>query len=252
LIGLADSALFVTLVELGSGFLYCLRPTILGIRSPASFAILATAVIPAGFALALVIQYNVSGLATAYKVLGGSSGAVVKKYLILEGAFVVAAVVATITTLGFVSYVMARCRSDAALRNSAVLLTVAASLNVLRRAWEVTAWARWAWPKRVDPDYFAVLDLVLDAGPMFVQLVLLFVIGIRKQGGLWSTSQVWTQQALRLTAPVYAAPVTESYPNAYRHSHAGWEPQGTPELSGRDYHQPQKLLFSSTPGYEMK
>jgi hypothetical protein len=51
----------------------------------------------------------------------------------------------------------------------------------------------WALPLLPTPlpEAINIVDPILDLWCFFVLLVLLFVIGVRKQKGIWSTSQPW-------------------------------------------------------------
>lgn len=78
-------------------------------------------------------------------------------------------------------------------QQSGVLLLLTTILNFIRYTWNLAYAATWVLPE--DPDYVpravTIVQPMLDVWPLFILLVLLFVISIRKQKGLWSIHQPW-------------------------------------------------------------
>ncbi len=60
-----------------------------------------------------------------------------------------------------------------------------------------------AGERPADPLYVAILKPLLSTWPVFILLVLLFAMGVRKKDGLWSTQQPWTGNGVHVA---YAPP----------------------------------------------
>ena len=77
----------------------------------------------------------------------------------------------------------------------------------IRLTWDLAAVATWTLPDRSDgtPVAFNAVDPILNSWVMFVILVLLFAIGVRKKKGLWSTHQPWMDNMSQMP-PVQAVP----------------------------------------------
>ncbi|KAH8695154.1 hypothetical protein BGW36DRAFT_382207 [Talaromyces proteolyticus] len=100
--------------------------------------------------------------------------------------------VTTAATLGYAAYVLHQCRSCPGLRNSTVLFLVATILSLLRYSWAIAIDTAWELPNVTMPLVYAdIVDPIINIWTFFVILVLLFVIGRRKQDGVWSTPQQW-------------------------------------------------------------
>jgi len=55
----------------------------------------------------------------------------------------------------------------------------------------------------IPPEYYPIIDGIFNIWMLFIIVVMLFTMGIRKQKGLWSTQQAW---GLPPTAPQAVAP----------------------------------------------
>jgi len=65
----------------------------------------------------------------------------------------------------------------------------------------------WGIPEIPAPyQTYDVADPILNDWPMFVALVLIFVIGLRKHTGLWSTAQPWTGNTVVISQPAWQQP----------------------------------------------
>lgn len=42
-----------------------------------------------------------------------------------------------------------------------------------------------------EPSYLEIIDIVFHSWSIFVVVILLFAVGVKKQGGIWSTHQAW-------------------------------------------------------------
>jgi hypothetical protein len=152
------------------------------------------------------------------------------------------------------------------MQQSCVLFLVATILQFIRAVWSVVYDAAWILPAgAIVPEVVpAVVDPVLNEWSLFVLLTLVFVIGRRKLGGLWTTQQPWNQggvappmmpqqqeqhqgqwgQAAPMVyqQPVYGAPPQSGWqqqpqqvaPQDWRNS----QTQGSPPPSGATYYQP--------------
>jgi hypothetical protein len=120
---------------------------------------------------------------------------------------------------------------------SAVLFLVAAVLQFIRSLWSVIYDAAWIQQQVPIPQAVSfVVDPVLNEWSLFVAFVLIFVIGRRKLGGLWTTAQPWNQGG----AAFAAAPPVEYHGQWQQHQQPmGWQqPQpvyGAPVQNG--WHQ---------------
>ncbi|KAL1878031.1 hypothetical protein VTK73DRAFT_8255 [Phialemonium thermophilum] len=108
-----------------------------------------------------------------------------------------------------------------ALQSSSIIFLVTTILNLIRYTYMLAYDARYLLGSetRVVPRGIVIVQAVLDQMILFVLLVLLFVIGIRKRNGLWSTEQPWTK------GPIVYAPVPQQ-------TQAGWvqsAPYGAPQ-----------------------
>ncbi|KAB5566290.1 hypothetical protein GE09DRAFT_732016 [Coniochaeta sp. 2T2.1] len=111
----------------------------------------------------------------------------------ITAAVVVLFWVATLAMISFAGYVVHRVKDLEFKRSSAVILLVATILLFVRYTWQLVYVATWILPENSSGTPLAInaVDPILTAWIMFVILVLLFVIGIRKQKGLWTTEQRW-------------------------------------------------------------
>lgn len=84
-------------------------------------------------------------------------------------------------------------RHSRMLLKSAILLLVATILNFVRHTWLLVYAVRWSLNDNAGAITYAVyvVEPLCNIWPMFVLLVLLFVLSIRKREGLWSTQQPW-------------------------------------------------------------
>jgi len=117
----------------------------------------------------------------------------------LSGATDILLWLASLPTVGYAAFVVHKARSSPHLRNSAGLLLAATILNFIRTITDMAVAATYSLgpPMGLTPIYVPyVVVPVLTTIPMFVLLVLLFTIGIRKQKGLW-----WNQKPQPQMAP---------------------------------------------------
>lgn len=88
------------------------------------------------------------------------------------------------------------------MKQSAVIFLVAAILQFIRYVWSIAYEATWVLPNNVSmPLAINAVDPIMSVWTNFVILVLLFVIGIRKQKGLWTTQQPWMNQQVMAPPP---------------------------------------------------
>lgn len=95
---------------------------------------------------------------------------------------------------------------------SCVLFLVSTILNFVRHTWNLAYTARWILNDAyIVPPAISIVDPILDVWPFFVLAVLLFVICIRKQLGLWTVMQPWMDgtatMAPVMQPPMYAVPM---------------------------------------------
>jgi hypothetical protein len=107
---------------------------------------------------------------------------------------------------------------------SAVLFLVAVILQFIRSLWSVIYDAAWILQYNEIPEAVPnVVDPILNEWALFVVLVLVFVVGRRQLGGLWSTPQPWNQGL----APGAVLPQQQG---------GQWQKQQPPQMGG--YQQP--------------
>lgn len=221
-------------------------------RRRASFKILRIAT--AGIAVVLfalataLLGEVVSAYAAYYKALSASDAYEVafikymKKILIsrqLGAAFDIILWVLSMPLIGFAGFVVHSARGTP-IKNTAVLYLVATILWFIRYLWHLIYNAVWLLPTSSDgaPIWFNVADPLLNVWTFFVLLVLLYVVCVRRQQGLWSTPQPWMQ----VVAPI--GPVAYSYgPGGY--NNGAYPPPSAPSSAS-----PQQLL-QHQPSYQL-
>ncbi|KAK4238354.1 hypothetical protein C8A03DRAFT_15175 [Achaetomium macrosporum] len=220
---LADILLFVTFVELGSGFLLCQnggQPT--PIRRSNRIAILVWGAVLLVLSIALMgVNHSTIGRSYDASSSAESDNAIsdIVSLIRLEGAVTILMWLTSIPVLAFASYVVHKTKNNYALRSSAVLLLVATILDFIRLiiSMAINAAVYLGNPARyvvygtdVDPAVIFVVEPFFNFVFMFVILVLLFCLGIRKSRGLWSSPQ----SGWNLPMPVAFLPPGQGVPMA--------------------------------------
>ncbi|SPQ26763.1 85cdf562-f45b-45db-9785-5f16b4bb7273 [Thermothielavioides terrestris] len=236
----ANILLFVTLVELASGFLYCLsggQPP--SIRKFSRIAVLAWGLVLFGLSIGL-FGFDQSTAVSFYRAAAPTYGLLEEDFLSfvpdevaidrLGGAVDILMWITSIPVLAYSAYVVHRTKTNPVLRSAAILLLVANILNFIRLLFTmaIDAAAFLSDPTRavIDGDMVPaavgiIVEPLFDVVPMFVLLVLLFALTIRKAGGLWSRPQPgWTPYVV---AP-YPAVVPVAYAPQQQQQQAGGVP----------------------------
>ncbi|GAB1316097.1 hypothetical protein MFIFM68171_06307 [Madurella fahalii] len=203
----ADILLFIAFVELASGFRLCLsngsqylqrrkllRYTVLG-WGLILFIILIGLF---GFNHSLIVRQS----ATIFSEISRNEYLdLVQAQLTatrLEGAIIILFWITSMPMVGLASYAVHRSKEVPGLRSTAVLLLVATILNFIRllvvMAIYADSWLQSPAITTIRPDMAPreakyIVDSFFDYVFMFVLLVLLFVLGIRRRNGLWSQPQ---------------------------------------------------------------
>ncbi|KAK0644056.1 hypothetical protein B0T16DRAFT_460140 [Cercophora newfieldiana] len=115
----------------------------------------------------------------------------------LSGALDILLWLASLPTVGYAAFVVHKARAAPHLRNSAGLLLAATILNFVRTTTEMALTATYGLGDRIITPLYVphIVGPILSCIPMFVLLVLLFTIAIRKQKGPWSNPPQQTQWA---------------------------------------------------------
>ncbi|OIW24633.1 hypothetical protein CONLIGDRAFT_101313 [Coniochaeta ligniaria NRRL 30616] len=208
----ATALLLITLVEIGNGFLYILTQTRTRLQKGLRWATISVGGIIVVLAAAHLGQTNTTwGKYFDYQAGNsdddyfavGNFDRELKTIRQLSGAVVILFWVMTLPLIAFASYVVHRVKGIPLLRNSAVIFLVATILLFVRFTWQLAFVATWVLVDAPEgqPIAIGVVDPILTAWVMFVILVLLFVIGIRKKQGLWTTHQPWMANMNQVPGP---------------------------------------------------
>ncbi|KAJ9142447.1 hypothetical protein NKR23_g7242 [Pleurostoma richardsiae] len=228
----ADIFLVVCLAELTGGFLSCVgQKQRGGFQNILRFGSLGFGVVLLALALAYFGKIN-AAYTPYFKYLGSSSyyddddteyfdydafDDAVKTSHDLVSAFDILLLVSSVAFIALGVFVLVRVHANRVLSSSAVLFLVVTILNFIRYLWSVIYDAAWLLPQKSTPDAVSVVDPILNIWVFFVLLVLLFVLGCRKEKGLWTTPQPWMGGA---TVP----PALSGQPLApgVAQQHGGW------------------------------
>ncbi len=231
---ISNVLLLITLVELGNGFLYCLagaRSTAQKILRFAAYGYgflllvlgvaffgLETAAWNIYFGFQSDGGFSQPGEDDTQASVVDATNAKLKTARQLITVFDILHWIGTIAVVVFASYIVHKCKNSNLLRyvslsarstlsrphdadmcppkQSAILFLVATILDFVRCVWDVAYDATWVLPDQdaVTPLWLAIVEPILDTWPVFVLLVLLFTMGVRKKDGLWSTQQQQQQQ----------------------------------------------------------
>ncbi|KAK3381732.1 hypothetical protein B0H63DRAFT_213226 [Podospora didyma] len=246
---LGDIVLIFALVELGSGILHANT----GAPSPARkwlkwsafgwavfFFILALSLMAFNqsfwsntykFQRAGVSGSGVSMTTTEYKNLGRKLITDFKTRSKLEGSLNIILWISSLPVLGYAAYIVFKTRSNSLLRNSALLFLSAVVLDVVRLLCNMAIFSNLYLGDTEDTinnisqdtrTFFGVgliASPLLDNLPMFLVFGFLFVLSIRKLGGVWSTEQ--PQWGIAAVTP----PEVQPAPYMVQQTQPGWQQQ---------------------------
>lgn len=105
----------------------------------------------------------------------------------------------------------------------------------IRCLYILIAIALWVLGTEPQPQAISIIDPLLSVWPLFVLLVLLFVLGIRRRKGLWTTQQNWMNGAAPGQPPyppggLYAPPLPQmGYQGQYPGQPMQYPPQYPPQ-----------------------
>ncbi|KAK0750767.1 hypothetical protein B0T18DRAFT_56390 [Schizothecium vesticola] len=187
----SDILLLLTLVELGRGFVL--------VRRPSGAARLVRPVALAAAGVLGVLALVVFGLAVRYNrgLLAQASGEVYPTSKVLRDTLAVARlsgavdVLLWVGSLGVLGWVVGGVvRGVGAGVRRSVSLVLAASIITSLRALGLMVLAAMSGfsVRRITPEEVFIVRPVVDVVPLLIVLVLLFVVSIRKEGGLWSAA----------------------------------------------------------------
>lgn len=81
------------------------------------------------------------------------------------------------------------------LNQSAIVYLVATVLDAIRLVLRVVLTAAWIMPNKDIPYAWNIIDAISNTWLRFVILVLLLIIGNRRQRGVWASVQPWMDRA---------------------------------------------------------
>ncbi|ERS97101.1 hypothetical protein HMPREF1624_06430 [Sporothrix schenckii ATCC 58251] len=164
----------------------------------------------------------------------------------LGGAFDILVFVLSLPLLGAAGYLVSRAQG-LPIKNTTVLYLVAVVFWFIRFLWRLVYNAVWLLPTTTirTPIWLNVVDPLLNVWTFVITIILLYIVGVRRAGGLWSTPQPWTQFA---AGGAYGggyqpgvAPAAPYQYNGYNGYNAGPVPPGAPvyQLQGHDAQRQQ-------------
>ncbi|KIH93580.1 hypothetical protein SPBR_04242 [Sporothrix brasiliensis 5110] len=114
----------------------------------------------------------------------------------LGGAFDILVFVLSLPLLGAAGYLVSRAQG-LPIKNTTVLYLVAVVFWFIRFLWRLVYNAVWLLPPTTmyTPLWLNVVDPLLNVWTFVITIILLYIVGVRRAGGLWSTPQPWTQFA---------------------------------------------------------
>ncbi|KAH7020318.1 hypothetical protein EDB80DRAFT_221019 [Ilyonectria destructans] len=117
----------------------------------------------------------------------------------LDLAYLIINWVATAGVLGYASFVMHRYRSVKPSRTCAIMYLVAAILGFISGSWTAIQFIIYDyWPSYYIPvEATQLTSIFLDTWMLTAVLVLVFAIGVKKQGGLWTVSRPWMNESTK-------------------------------------------------------
>lgn len=113
-------------------------------------------------------------------------------------------------------------------------------LSLLRYTYAVAEDARWIIPETGEPIVvYGVVDELLFVWVFFVILVLILVIGARKQRGLWSKAQPWMTAPVMtvqvMTVPASTGPAVIAGPIQPPVQQMEWKNEPQPQMQSMGY-----------------
>ncbi|KAK4039064.1 hypothetical protein C8A01DRAFT_36964 [Parachaetomium inaequale] len=215
---LADIFLFITVVEIAGGFLLCLKGAAepIPMRRFSRIAILAWAVVL--FALVIASFGLNHDLASRSNTITLSTYEGIRTTLIrLNGAVSIMFWLTSMPMLFFAAYVVHNTKKHELLRGGAILLLVATVLDFVRLTISMALFIHSSLidldktnrQRTVTPLYVSwIVGPFFDFVLMFILLVILFSLAVKKRKGLWSQPQ---QQGWAYPTVVYV-PAAGVYP----------------------------------------
>ncbi|CAK7243221.1 MAG: hypothetical protein STHCBS139747_004733 [Sporothrix thermara] len=167
----------------------------------------------------------------------------------LGAAFDIIVWILTLPLIGFASYLVhfARLQRQPS-RRATVLLLVATLVWFVRYTWRLAYNAAFLLP----PDSYGaplwsyVANPLLSTWPLYVVLVLLYVIVSRRARGLWSTSQPWMAQSSGVAGPANG-PAYEPVYNPAGYGQGGYAALGGYKYTPPVLVSPQQQQLESQP-----
>ncbi|EQK99783.1 hypothetical protein OCS_04510 [Ophiocordyceps sinensis CO18] len=171
--------------------------------------------------------------------------------------------VATVVALAR-SVLVAVTTSEPRVKTASRYLIACCTLLLLRAAYDIGFYAKYvpfgdAPSIMTDAEssppgpHFAILDVVLSCWPLFTLLVLLFVLGAKKQHGIWSTEQPFMMvRPSHQGMPLHTPWGYEYSPQSQQPLHPSWQqPRGSedphPHAHEPSFHQPSPLAPRHVP-----
>ncbi|KAL5610898.1 hypothetical protein FOBRF1_007015 [Fusarium oxysporum] len=191
LLDVTDIFLTLTLFELGNGFLICF----MGKRSNAHLVVRYTTIVPSAVVLYLTIATYLKGYSAWSKILylnEDSEPRVLSDFEELEAwdtPLLVVWSIASVLLFAYASFVVRKAGDKPLLLSSAMLFLVATILNLTNPAQRL-AMDIIGLDKDISlfTSHYYMADTILDYWVRFLTLGLVFVVGVRKDDGLWTTA----------------------------------------------------------------
>ncbi|KAH7111919.1 hypothetical protein B0J13DRAFT_576222 [Dactylonectria estremocensis] len=191
LLDVTDIFLILTLFELGNGFLICF----MGKRSSAHLVIRYITLVPSAVILYLTIATYLKGFSTWSKILclnEDNEQRVLNDFEELEAwdtPLLVVWSIASVLLFAYASFVVRKARDKPLLLSSAMIFLVATILNLTNpvRHLAVVILGLDKDVYLLTGDYY-IADTILDYWVRLFTLVLVFIVGVRNDDGLWTTA----------------------------------------------------------------
>ncbi|KAK1832007.1 hypothetical protein QBC39DRAFT_371390 [Podospora conica] len=189
----SDILLLATLVELARGFVLTRRARAARIAKPAYLAAAGVLGVLALVVFGMAVRYNWGVMAQVKGRTGYSGAQMVRDTLVvarLSGALEVLLFVGSLGVVGWVVGGVVR-GAVGGVKKTVTLLLTASVVTALRALGLMVITCLYGFAITVvEPEVLFIVRPVIDLVPLLVVLALLFVVTVRKEGGLWSAAPV--------------------------------------------------------------
>ncbi|QPG98283.1 hypothetical protein C2857_007452 [Epichloe festucae Fl1] len=230
---LVDILFVIILVELGNGLMHSLQRQ----SSPYQLRLRYAAYVTTIFMISLALTYfgqpasawmaywNGSESNSSYAQLTQSLKVVGK----IGAAFYIPSWVVSIAQVVYASFVVHRHKAGVMTRHVAILYLTITILDFVRWTFFLVMYAQWILPAAENPVWWNLVDALGNTWIRFVQLVMLLIIGMRRNKGIWTTHQPWSASGVSTMAsemtPTYTTGPSPVMPPGTGYQHALWPPK---------------------------